>query len=92
MFKKKLVGVLVASTFTFASVVQSADLNSVLTQALSQDPDVLEAANVRMSRIQQIDQAKAGYKPTLDLNAGYGYEYTDSPSTRERLNPPIEKR
>lgn len=88
MFKKKLVGVLVASTFSLASVVQSADLNSVLTQALAQDPDVLEAANVRMSRLQEIDQAKAGYKPTLDLNAGYGWEYTDSPSTRTRLDPP----
>ena len=85
MFKKKLVGVLVASTFSLASAVQSADLTSVLTQALAQDPDVLEAANIRMSRLQEIDQAKAGYKPTLDLNAGYGYEYTDSPSTRDRL-------
>jgi adhesin transport system outer membrane protein len=32
----------------------------------------------------QIEQAKAGYLPTLDLTAGIGYEYTDSPTTRRQ--------
>jgi len=33
----------------------------------------------------QIDQAKSGYLPTVDVTAGIGYEYTDSPSTRRQL-------
>jgi adhesin transport system outer membrane protein len=31
-----------------------------------------------------IDQARAGYYPTLDINGGYGFEYSDNPSTRAR--------
>lgn len=32
----------------------------------------------------QIEQAKAGYLPTVDISAGLGYEYTDSPATRRQ--------
>lgn len=34
---------------------------------------------------EQIGQAKAGYWPTIDVTAGIGYEYTDSPSTRRQV-------
>ena len=64
------------------SSVQAENVVSVVSQALIQDPDVLEIANRHMARQGEIQQAKAGYLPTIDLNAGYGYEFTDSPGTR----------
>lgn len=46
----------------------------------------LRAAYTRFKASEkQIDQAKSGYLPTIDLTAGYGYEYTDSPSIRRKL-------
>jgi len=32
----------------------------------------------------QIEQAKSGYLPTIDVTAGLGYEYTNSPATRRQ--------
>ncbi|KGM06531.1 Type I secretion system, outer membrane component LapE/AggA [Methylophaga thiooxydans] len=46
------------------------------------NPDVLAAVHERQAVSKEVDQAKAGYYPTLDLQVGTGWEMTDNPSTR----------
>ncbi len=82
-FAKKLSVVCVSAAITISSNFAVADsLNAVISRAMVQDPDVREVANRRLSRMGEIQQAEAGYLPTIDMNAGFGAEYTDSPGTR----------
>ena len=82
--KFKLNFLAVAMTFSACSHVMADDIVSVVNRALLQDPDVLEVANNHMSRQGEVQQAEAGYLPKVDMNAGYGWEMTDSPGTRGR--------
>lgn len=57
-------------------------LEEVVKETLSSNPNVLEKMNTRLSVDQEVRQAKAGYYPTIDLNAGVGRETSDNPTTR----------
>lgn len=57
-------------------------LEEVVKQTLSTNPDVLEKMNTRLSVDQEVRQAKSGYYPSIDLNAGTGRENTDNAFTR----------
>jgi len=61
---------------------QPPELADVVRETLSSNPDVAEARNRWLARQEEVREAEGGYLPTVDLNAGIGYEYTDSPSTR----------
>jgi len=87
----KLLRAISLSFLSIPTSLMAADLNSVVDKALRIDPDVLEIANQRMSRLDEVNQAKAGYKPTIDMNAGYGYEHSDSPTTRSEGPGPHNK-
>lgn len=67
-----------------AMAAQTKDLASVVATALSSNPDVGEARNIWRARREEVRQAEGGFLPSVDLNAGIGYEYTDSPGTRAR--------
>lgn len=57
-------------------------LREAVAAALAVNPEVLEAqARVGAAR-GQLDQARAGFRPTLDLRAGKGEEQTDNITTR----------
>lgn len=60
-------------------------LKEAVSQTIETNPYILRAVNERRSREQDVEQARAGYKPTVDLLAGAGYEYSDNPSTRAQL-------
>ena len=60
------------------------DLGDVIRDTLSTNPDVAEARDRWLARREEVRAAEGGFLPSLDLNAGIGYEYTDSPSTRVR--------
>lgn len=64
------------------SAVHADTLEEVVKQTLSTNPDVLEKMNTRLSVDQEVRQAKAGYYPSVDLNAGIGRENSDNFSTR----------
>jgi adhesin transport system outer membrane protein len=82
-FAKSVCSLAVTSLLSVSSGALVADsLDAVVNRALVQDPDVREVANRRLSRMGEVHQAKAGYLPKLDMNLGYGVEYTDSPGTR----------
>ncbi len=67
--------------FCSASVFAD-NLKEAIEQAVTTNPTVLEQLNQKLSRDYDIEQAKAGYLPSLDLNASYGAETSDNNATR----------
>lgn len=62
--------------------VSAQSLEQAVAYTLDTHPG-LRAAYTRFKvNEKQVDQAKASYWPTIDANAGVGFEYTDSPTTR----------
>ncbi|MCL5974935.1 MAG: TolC family outer membrane protein [Gammaproteobacteria bacterium] len=77
---------LCTSLFTGITALHSPVMAQTLVQAVEQtiqsNPEILAEANRRLSVDKTIDQARAGYAPRVDLNLGYGREYTKNPATR----------
>ena len=65
---------------------QSQTLEQPVAHTLDTNRDLRVAFNRFKAREEQVKQAIAGYMPTIDVNGGYGYEQTDSVSTRRRPN------
>lgn len=57
-------------------------LEQSVALALDTHPDIRQAFARFKSKEEDVNRASAGYLPTVDITAGYGYEYTDSPSNR----------
>tara|TARA_R110001583_G_scaffold1612_1_gene12646 strand:+ start:7242 stop:8630 length:1389 start_codon:yes stop_codon:yes gene_type:complete len=73
---------LLCSALILPITVNSQSLEQAVAFTFDTHPD-LRAAYTRFKVTEkQVDQAEAGYWPTIDATAGIGYEYTDSPSTR----------
>ncbi|XDY95799.1 TolC family outer membrane protein [Pseudomonas benzenivorans] len=53
-----------------------------MQSALDVHPEIQAGINARLSVEEQMKAARGGYLPQVDLLAGYGREYTDSPGTR----------
>jgi len=69
----------------FQTTVNAQSLEQAVAFTFDTHPE-LRAAYTRFKVSEkQIDQAKSGYFPTVDITAGIGYEYTDSPSTRRQI-------
>lgn len=74
---------LVASLSLVLSVSASAmTLQEAIDTTIKTHPDVLAAGNERNAVSEEINQAKAGYFPTLDLTLGSGFENSDNSTTR----------
>jgi adhesin transport system outer membrane protein len=74
---------LIPSLLCFSSV-QAETLQEAIHTTLKTNPDVLAAISERQAVSKEINQARAGYFPTIDLGVGTGWESTDSPATRSR--------
>lgn len=57
-------------------------LEQAVALALDTHPDIRQAFARFKSKEEDVNRASAGYLPTVDITAGYGYEYTDSPGNR----------
>ncbi len=57
-------------------------LEQAVALALDTHPDIRQAFARFKSKEEDVNRASAGYLPTIDITAGYGYEYTDSPGNR----------
>lgn len=77
--KKTLLAIPLSLAVSTASAVS---LQEAVTTTLQTNPDILAAVNERRAVAKEIDQARAGYYPTLDLAVGTGWELTNNPSTR----------
>jgi type I secretion outer membrane protein, TolC family len=69
-----------------ALAVSAETLREVVEYTINNNPEVRTQADRRNSAQHVIDEARAGYYPTLDINTGFGYEYSDNPTTRARTN------
>lgn len=74
--------VLGSSLLLGATTASAQSLNEAAAKTVESNPNVLAEANRRLSVDKTIDQARAGYRPQVDLNLGYGRGYTNNPSTR----------
>jgi adhesin transport system outer membrane protein len=63
--------------------VYAKSLEQTVALTLDTHPDVRQAFARFKSKEEDVNQAKAGYLPTIDITAGYGYEYTDTPGNRK---------
>jgi adhesin transport system outer membrane protein len=75
------IGLAIVCHVAFASA-HALDLRTVVEHAITTNPEVLVESNQHLSRLQELDQARAGYRPSIDLNAATGYERTDNNTTR----------
>ncbi|MEW8047410.1 MAG: TolC family protein, partial [Candidatus Thiodiazotropha sp.] len=71
-----------ALVFILFSPAYALDLRTAVEHAIITNPEVLVESNQHLSRLEELDQAKSGYMPSLDLNAAAGYERTDNNTTR----------
>lgn len=74
---------LIPSLLCFSSV-HAETLQEAIHTTLKTNPDVLASISERQAVSKEIDQARAGYYPTVDLGVGTGWESTDNPATRNR--------
>jgi adhesin transport system outer membrane protein len=58
------------------------DLREAVGHAINTNPEVLVESNQYLSRLEELGQARSGYRPSIDLNAAAGYERTDNNTTR----------
>lgn len=61
--------------------VLAGDLTDTVHKAIVHNPDVLVTQDDRNAIEQNVREAKAGYLPRVDLNAGIGGEKSDNTST-----------
>jgi len=79
--KNTIVSVIALSTM-YSSGAFSQSLEEAVANALDTHPEIRQAFVRFKSKEEDVNYASAGYFPTIDLTAGYGYEYTDSPGQR----------
>ena len=68
--------------FAVSLAAQAQTLNEAMQSALEVHPEVQAGIHARLSVEEQMKAARGGYLPQVDVLAGYGREYTDSPGTR----------
>ncbi|MGV8919962.1 MAG: TolC family outer membrane protein [Pseudomonas sp.] len=61
---------------------EAMSLTQAIQSTIDNHPEIHAANNNRLSADEDVNIAKGGYKPTVDLVAAYGREGTDSPTTR----------
>ena len=73
---------LLLSLLTAAGSSAAYTLTEAVQLALQTNPEVLAETSQFLSRKQELRQARSGYLPSIDINAGIGYELSDNSSTR----------
>ena len=69
-------------TALYSVNIEAQSLEAAVATALDTHPDIRQAFARFKSKEEDVNRASAGYFPTIDLTAGYGYEYTDTPGNR----------
>ena len=85
--KKQLICAAILSAASLSSnVVLAQTLPEAMLDSLEHNPELNIVLNQYQARQSAVRVAKGGYLPSVDLSGGYGYESTDSPSTRSAAN------
>lgn len=82
-----------AVAFTpFNKPVQAETLQEAIQQALDTNPQIRAVHYNRKAREQEVEQARAGYYPRVDLTGSYGYDDVTAPRELEGTSNPREAR
>lgn len=84
MFKlnRKVVVGLLSLSALYSVNLNAQSLEEAVATALDTHPDIRQSFARFKAKEEDVNRAFAGYLPTIDLTAGYGYEYTDTPGYR----------
>lgn len=74
--------VLCASSLFFFGTLQAISLQEAVQQMLATHPDVLSARSKEEAAEQDVKQAKGGWLPSVELDAGAGRQGSDNVATR----------
>jgi adhesin transport system outer membrane protein len=69
---------------TLLTTAHALNLQEAMAKAVTTHPEIVAAEKERNAIGHEVDMAKAGYKPTVDLVAGTGWENTTDSSTAFR--------
>jgi adhesin transport system outer membrane protein len=81
--KSVITGIVVS--IALVSAVSAQTLQEALQQTIDENPEIMTSRDERLAAEQEIDQAKAGYFPTVDVSAAYGFDQSNNPTTRARI-------
>ncbi|MBF0157933.1 MAG: TolC family outer membrane protein [Magnetococcales bacterium] len=82
-----LSSLLLLTLLTLATPLKAQTLSEAVSKAVQTNPELLAERQKQAAVEQQIGQARAGYLPSVDINAGYGREYSDNTTTRAAKPP-----
>lgn len=85
--KIKALVISISLSLGLSSTLSATTLQEAISTTIKTNPDVLAASSERKAVAEEINQAKAGYYPTVDLGLGYGWEESDNPTTRANGKP-----
>lgn len=71
------VGLIFSSSLAYSMTLQDA-----VNQTLTSHPDILSAQEEQSAAHSDVSQAKGGWLPSFDVEAGIGHENTNNPATR----------
>ena len=74
-----LLALTLSSTLILCPASPAETLQDAVKTMLTTNPDVRSAAHNRLARDEEVRQARSGYLPTLDVQAGAGKDYVDKP-------------
>lgn len=77
---KKLI--LFACLFGAMETATALTLKQAVQHALRTNPEILAQRSEYLARQQELEQARAGYLPSVDVTAGIGFERSDNNATR----------
>ena len=73
---------LMCSAIGWSAAANAQSVEEAVAMTLSSHPDIRIAFTKFKVREEQVQQAEAGFLPSINMTGGYGYEYTNSPGTR----------
>jgi adhesin transport system outer membrane protein len=65
-----------------STAASATTLQEAVDITIKTHPDILAASNERNAVSEEVNQALAGYRPTIDLAVGTGWESSDNPTSR----------
>lgn len=81
MLNRKRIFVIASLLLSANQLAAAETLRDVLSRTVLTNPDVRVSAKVRNASNEGVKQARAGYFPTIDVNAGFGREQGDNVNT-----------
>lgn len=81
-FKHSVLFCAVAGALLVSQGASAQSLSEAVDLTIKNNPDVLIDAKRRLATDEEVNQAKGGYRPKIDVTAGVGAEWSENVSTR----------